>query len=209
VATVKFPPSFFGFLLQPYRQTENRSVDLFFRETVRIFAYLKNYMAKYDREIAGRICELISGDSYTADEICKKVGIAHSTYFAWLKKPDFSDSIKKAKDKFDELIVSEAKNSLVKLIRGYTVQEKKTVTVDTGNRDGDGNPVVRVKEHTVTDKHYQPVTAAVIFALTNRDPERWKNLRNTDVTSGGEKIVNAPTEVIFRHYDGKDNGSGE
>jgi hypothetical protein len=70
----------------------------------------------------------------------------------------------------------------MKKIRGYTEQEKKTVTVDTGKRDENDKPIVRVKEHTVTDKHYQPDTAAIIFALTNRDPENWKNRYNSELT---------------------------
>jgi transposase-like protein len=145
--------------------------------------YKKTIMAKYDKKTVKRICDLIARDSYTVDEICEKVGIANSTYFAWMnEKPEFSESIKKARDKFDELIASEAKKSLVKLIQGYTVQEKKTVTVDTGKKDDDGKPIMRVKEHSVTDKHYQPVTAAVIFALTNRDPERWKNRQTNEHT---------------------------
>ena len=146
-------------------------------------------MAKYNKKTVENICALISTDSYTVAEICKQVGISKDTYYEWEKtKPDFSDAIKKAKSEFDEFIREEAKKSLVKLIRGYTVQEKRTVTADTGKKDGDGNTVARVKEHTVTDKHYQPVTAAVIFALTNRDPENWKNRLNTDITTGGEKM---------------------
>jgi len=137
---------------------------------------------RYSKKIVEDICKLIREDSYTIAEICEQVGIAKSTYYEWLKsKPDFSDAIKKAEDEFNELIVAEAKKSLVKMIRGYTVQEKRTVTADTGKKDDDGKPIVRVKEHSVTDKHYQPVTAAVIFALVNRDPDNWKNRQDTNV----------------------------
>ena len=144
---------------------------------------------KYDKKTVERICQLLSTDSYTIQEICEKVGITESTFHEWKrKKSEFSQSVKKAQDKFDEFIASEARKSLVKLIQGYTVQEKKTVTVDTGKKDENDKPIVKVKEHSVTDKHYQPVTAAVIFALTNRDPAHWKNRQDTDITTGGEKI---------------------
>jgi hypothetical protein len=140
-------------------------------------------MAKYNKRIVEKICSLIRSDSYTVREICSQSGISIETFHEWKRtKPDFSDSIKKAKGEFDDFIAGEAAKSLVKLIQGYTVQEKKTVTVDTGKKDDDGKPIVRVKEHSVTDKHYQPVTAAVIFALTNRDPENWKNKINNEVT---------------------------
>ena len=133
-------------------------------------------MAKYNKKIVDCICELIATDSYTVAEICKTVRISKETYYTWLKgKPDFSDSIKKAEDQFNDLVVVEAKRSLIKLVKGYTVQEKKTVTTDTGKKDEAGKPIVKIKEHSVVDKHYQPNTAAVIFTLTNRDPDNWKN----------------------------------
>jgi hypothetical protein len=140
-------------------------------------------MAKYNKKTVDDICSLIRSDSYTIREICSQTGISVETFYEWQKtKPEFSEHIKKAKCEFDNFIASEAKRSLVKLIQGYTVQEKKTVTVDTGKKDDDGKPIVRIKEHSVTDKHYQPVAAAVIFALTNRDPENWKNRQTSEHT---------------------------
>ncbi|MDR2969288.1 MAG: hypothetical protein LBV32_06745 [Tannerellaceae bacterium] len=140
-------------------------------------------MAKYSRKIVDDICTLIRMDSYTVTEICEKAGIAKDTYYNWLKtKPDFSDAIKKAQDEFGELMLSEAKKSLVKMIRGYTVQEKHTTTADTGNKDENGKPIVRVKEHRIIEKHYQPVPAAVIFALCNLDPDNWKNRQENKVS---------------------------
>lgn len=152
-------------------------------------------MAKYSKEIVENICELIRTDSYTIAEICHKVGIVKDTYYNWLKtKSDFSDAIKKAEDEYNDLIVVEAKRSLVKMIKGYTVQEKRTVTADTGKKDENGKPIVKIKEHVVTDKHYQPVTAAVIFALTNRDPENWKNRQ--EQTLSGEVGIKSTLESM-------------
>ncbi|MDR2764335.1 MAG: hypothetical protein LBB90_04825 [Tannerella sp.] len=140
-------------------------------------------MAKYDKKIVERICHLISTDSYTIEEICKDVRISKDTFYDWKKrKSDFSDAIKKAEKEFNELVAAEAKKSLMKKIRGYTEQEKKTTSVDTGKRSKDGKPVFRVKEHVVTDKHFQPDTTAIIFALTNREPEKWKNRVNSELT---------------------------
>lgn len=34
----------------------------------------------------------------------------------------------------------------------------------------------------IVDKHYQPDTAAIIFTLTNGEPENWKNRQNNEVT---------------------------
>jgi transposase-like protein len=158
-------------------------------------------MAKYNKDIVGRICQLISSDSYTTSEICKIVGIADATFYEWKQtKAEFSDSVKKAADKFNELIVTEAKKSLVKKIRGYVVQEKKTVTVDTGKKDNEGKPIVRVKEHVILDKYFQPDTAAIIFALTNRDSANWKNHINNEVTGkDGESLFQGV--IIQKSYD--------
>jgi len=136
-------------------------------------------MAKYSRAIVERICKLISMDSYTIAEICEIVGIADRTYYDWQSKnAEFAASIEKAQDKFNEKLIAEAKKSLIRMVQGYTVQEKKTVTVDTGKKDENQKPIVRVKEHTVTDKHYQPNSTLIIFTLTNRDPKKWPNNRN-------------------------------
>ena len=81
---------------------------------------------KYNDEIVEKICSLIEKDSYTIPEICKYVDINVDTYYDWLNnKAEFSDAVKKARDKFDEYIVSEAKKSLLRMVRGYEVEEKK------------------------------------------------------------------------------------
>lgn len=92
------------------------------------------------------------------------------------------------------------------MIRGYTVEEKRTVTADTGKKNDDGKPIVRVKEDSVTDKHYQPVPAAAIFALTNRDPDKWKNRMDNKVTAEvGIKshLENLSDEELQKIVDGE------
>lgn len=134
-------------------------------------------MARFSKEIVQRITELISSDSYTIAEICKDVDISKDTYYRWLKdNSDFSDAIKKAQSIFDEKCTVEAKKSLMKLVSGYTVDETKTVFIDSK----EGRP--KIKEQTVTKKHYQPSLGAAIFVLTNKDPDNWKNRLNNEVT---------------------------
>lgn len=152
-------------------------------------------MAKYNKKIVENICALIRVDSYTVVEICEQVGISKETYYQWLKtKPDFSDSIKKAQDEFKEDILVECNRSLVKLIKGYTVQEKRTVTADTGKKDENGKPIVKVKEHMVTDKHYPPSLGAIIHFQTNRDPDSWKNRQENKIS--GEVGIKSSLESL-------------
>ena len=128
-------------------------------------------MAKYNKEIVKHICELIESDSYSVTEICSLSGITKETYYTWLKeKADFSDAIKKAQRRYDEMIVAEAKKSLNKKVRGYSVTETKTRKLGEN------------EETTIIEKHIQPDTAAIIFTLCNRDPDNWKNRQDTNVT---------------------------
>lgn len=164
-------------------------------------------MAKYNQKIVNRICDLISKDSYTIAEICEKVKISESTYYEWLKtKSEFSEAIKKAQDKLTQDLLIECNRSLVKLIRGYTIQEKKTVTADTGRKDENDKPIVKVKEHSVVEKYYPPSLGAIIHFQTNRDPDNWKN-RQENKLSGevGIKgtLENLSDEDLQNIIDGK------
>jgi hypothetical protein len=101
---------------------------------------------------------------------CKKVGISKSTFYEWLESyPDFSDSLKKARKEFRETIVQTLEQSLWKRAAGYEIEESKNEyrTLKDGGE-------VLVKSSKIT-KHFPPDTGALIFALTNLDPENWKN----------------------------------
>lgn len=145
-------------------------------------------MAKYSRQLVDRICSLIREDSYTIVEICDLVQINKDTYHTWMKtKSDFSDSIKKAENDRMQFFVAEAQKSLLKKIQGYEVEESKTVYVDNGKpvvdeETGKEKQKPKIREKTIVKKHIQPDTAAIIFTLTNGNPERWKNRQDTNVT---------------------------
>jgi len=151
-------------------------------------------MAKYNKRIIDRICFLIRSDSYTIAEICKMTGISESTYHEWkATKSDFSESIKKAEDDRMKFFVAEAQKSLLKKVQGYTVQEKHTTTINSGKKDKEtGRPIPVIKEQKIVDKHYQADTAAIIFTLTNGDPDNWKNRQNSEITGkDGKDLIPA------------------
>lgn len=155
-------------------------------------------MARYNKAIVEKICELIRSDTYSVAEICRIVGIHKDTYYSWLKeKTDFSDAIKKAQEEFRGNILVECERSLVKLIKGYTVQERKTITVDSGKKDEHGRPIPKIKEQTTIDKHIQPNLGAIIHYQTNNDPERWKNKQSMEVTGkDGKDLV--PARILTK-----------
>lgn len=140
-------------------------------------------MAKFSKKTVERIVGLIKSDTYTIAEICRQVGITPKTYHQWVNDyPDFADAIEQAKDERMQAMVIEAKKSLMKKIQGYDVTETKVVTVPGTKKDEKGNPKPIIKEQTTTKKHIQADTAAIIFTLTNGDPEHWRNRQTTEVT---------------------------
>jgi hypothetical protein len=154
-------------------------------------------MAKYNKKIVKRICDLIRKDSYTIAEICSLSGIHIDTYYDWKNnKPDFSEALEKARGEFDEILVKEAKNSLRKLITGYTVDETKTVYEPSSKTDQAAKP--KIKEQTITKKHYQPSVPAVIFALTNKASDEYQNRQNTELTGKGGKDLIPPARVLTK-----------
>jgi len=119
-----------------------------------------------------RIIEMVEADSYTLVEICAAVGINASTYYVWLKEDEqFSSDVKKASQIARMNFCTIAKNSLRRLIEGY---EATDITVSE-KLDRQGNKITVTSK---TTKIYKPDTAAVIFTLTNVDPDNWKNRQN-------------------------------
>lgn len=155
-------------------------------------------MAKYNKKIVDAICSLIKADSYTIAEICRKVGISESTFFHWKEtKSEFLECIKKAEESFKQDMLVECNRSLRKLITGYTVQEKKVITVDSGKKDDQGRTIPKVKEQTTIDKHVQPSLGAIIHFQTNNDPEKWKNKQSTELTGkDGKDLV--PARILTK-----------
>lgn len=101
-------------------------------------------------------------------------------------KSDFSDSIKKAEDARMQFFVAEAQKSLLKKIQGYEVEESKITYVDSGkpvvDENGKEKQKPKIKEKTIVKKHIQPDTAAIIFTLTNGNPDRWKNRQDSNIS---------------------------
>lgn len=149
---------------------------------------------KYSKKKANQIAELFKSDSYTIAEVCKIVGIAERTFYYWQSSnAEFAELIEKAHESRMKFFVAEAKKSLLKKIQGYTVQEKHTTMVDSKEVDPSGKPKPRIKEQKIVDKHFQPDTAAIIFTLTNGEPENWKNKYNNEVTGKDGKDLFANT----------------
>lgn len=153
-------------------------------------------MGAMTKKVRDKICELYRSDTYTASEVCSIVGVSRPTYYKYINShQEYADAIEIAKTERMEFFTVEAKKSLLKKIRGYTIEEKKTVTAPSKILDKNGVPKPRIKEHTVTKKYVQPDTAAIIFTLTNGDPSHWKNRQYSEVTGkGGKDLFKTSTD---------------
>ena len=134
-------------------------------------------MKKYNKKIAERILAMIRADAYTITEVCNNVGISRQTFYSWQNgNPEFAKAVDDAKAERMQMFVIEAKKSLLKKIQGYEVTETAVTTIP----DKNGKPTI--KEQKTSKKHIQADTAAIIFTLTNGDPEHWRNRQTTEVT---------------------------
>ena len=115
--------------------------------------------------------------------MCNNVGITRQTFYQWQHdNPEFAQAVEDASNELLDKMKVEAKKSLMKKIQGYEVAETKVVTVPGREKDAQGKPKPIIKEQITTKKHIQADTAAIIFTLTNTDPEHWRNRQTTEVT---------------------------
>ena len=120
-----------------------------------------------------RICKVIAQGG-TDKAAFEAGGISQTQFYEWLnEKPEFAEAVKNARRQFqewqDKEMVKKAQASLVRLICG----EEYTETTSEFGLDENNQPIQK-KQKQVTKKVLPNVTA-IIFALTNRDSERWKN----------------------------------
>lgn len=130
---------------------------------------------KYNKAIVKRICDELATGKNSIEDVCKMVGIDDSTYYDWKnKKPEFSEAIKEAEERRLLAFKEMAKSGLAKLL---DVHEYEEVTTEFEN-DSAGKPVIKSQKRV--KKKIMPNPTAVIFTLTNRDQDNWKNKQSID-----------------------------
>lgn len=155
---------------------------------------------KYNNKIADKICELLATGRHRIEDICKMVGITKATFYHWKdSKLYFSDKLKEAEEKRLESFADMAKSGLAKLLDVHQFVETKTEYETV--KDKDGKDTRRVKSKTKTTKFIMPNPAAVIFTLTNRLPDDWKNKH--DHTTNGESLNSGFLALMKKANDEK------
>lgn len=124
-------------------------------------------------------------DGLTKEQIAHNIGISRSTFNEWCNKyPDISDTLKKDKAVAD----IQVENSLFKKAVGFTVKCKKAIKVkNVTYRDGKRLKEEEHIEYADEDIYVPPDTAAAIFYLKNRMPEKWKDKQEVKVDGSLEK----------------------
>lgn len=124
-------------------------------------------------------------DGLSDEQVAKNIGINRTTLYDWKKKySDISDALKKGKEVADY----EIENAMYKSAIGYFVEEEKTyVTVV------DGVPTKRLEK---TKKWIAPNTAAQIFWLKNRRPDKWREKPEEDQGYGGRVVISEGDELL-------------
>lgn len=110
---------------------------------------------------------------FTSDQLAKVFGVAKVTVETWKAKfPEFKIAVREGMDSFDGIKVE---STLLKLALGYEYDEQMMMKGQT----------------IVTTKTAHPNVKALMFWLTNRQPDRWKNVTT----------VNAKVEGSVEHTD--------
>lgn len=137
----------------------------------------KKYSNEEKTKIINAIGSLYSTNQWTLESCCKNQGISERTFNNWVKaSSDLADIFKEYKNMLVDVKKTKLKKlahrGLELLIQERTVTSKRTV-VKIGE-DGTARP----SEVITTEINIQPSVAAIIFVLTNLDPENWKNTKH-------------------------------
>lgn len=160
-------------------------------------------MAKYNKEIVKEMSDwvrengLIDYGGAKLGDFCKRFGIDDMTYYSWLKRSEYSEAIKKAKDEFKKNIETGIVKSLAKAAMGYEVEE--IITEGREVQEGNIKKFKAVKQ-TRKKKTIECNVGAAIFLLTNIAPERWQNKQRQEISGD----VGEPFKIIVTDKDDAD-----
>lgn len=156
-------------------------------------------MAKYSPEIIKRCAEWVSKNGLIDDggarliDFLSFLNIDQKTYYNWLKKSEFSDTIKRAKNTFRDTLEIDLVKSLARCAKGYAWEQTMTEYTDS-----DGKP--KIKKQTKKNIEEPPNVGAAIFLLTNINPQKWQNRSKSNI----EADVNMKESIDYSNLSDED-----
>ena len=137
-------------------------------------------MAKYNKDMIQACTDwvrengLIDYGGATLRDFCRAMGIDDMSYYNWMKRSEFSEAIKKAKEEFRGTIEKDIVQSLANSAKGYEYTQTTTEYTDVNGKPS-------IKKQVKKNIRVEPNVGAAIFLLTNLAPERWKNRQQQEV----------------------------
>lgn len=122
-------------------------------------------------------------------DFCKAIDICCDTYYEWMRKDEFSEAIKKAKEQFKKQLEIDIVKSLARSATGYDYEQT------TKEYRGDGSTGKLIKK-VVKTVHVEPNVGAGIFLLTNLNPQEWQNKQRQDISLETEADNSIQVEII-------------
>jgi hypothetical protein len=154
---------------------------------------------KYKEEYAEqtyKLCLLGATDKELADFF----DVNEDTINEWKKVfPKFSESIKRGKKIADANVA----DRLYQRALGYEHDEVELKVVSLGSAPGGGSLGSEVQKIDVI-KHYPPEPTAAIFWLKNRQPEKWRDKQQTEITGKDGEPLPAAQVNIYIPDNGRD-----
>ena len=146
-------------------------------------------MAKYNKDMVQACADwvrengLIDYGGATLRDFCRAMGIDDMSYYNWMKRSEFSEAIKKAKEEFRGAIEKDIVQSLANSAKGYEYTQTTTEYTSVNGKPS-------IKKQVKKNIRVEPNVGAAIFLLTNIAPQRWKNRQDikTDITTGGKEF---------------------
>ena len=126
-------------------------------------------------------------DGLTDEQLAQKIGINPATLYDWKNKFNkISEALKKGK----EVVDIQVENALLKRALGYDYQEQR---IEKSEKDG--TKIIQTIKHVPAD------TAAQIFWLKNRRPDKWRDKPEVPGDSDGLKRAKELLEGISSAID--------
>lgn len=136
---------------------------------------------KYKDEFVGKVYKLALLGA-TDKDVADFFDVCEATINNWkIEYPEFLESIKKGKTEAD----SDVAERLYKRAVGYQYKEV--------SKQFEGEKLIKKTE---TTKTLAPDPTAQIFWLKNRQKDQWRDSKNIDHTTGGEKVNGRTAEDI-------------
>ena len=173
-------------------------------ELKKIFDSITQPAARARCELAISICSKYATGLDSLDYCCTAYGVPARTFWDWrCNIAEIAHLFKKCKARRRknraELVVAAAEDSLYQLVQGVRWEQVSTTYEDRLEPDGSVTSVP--KGRASRNMFILPSLGAIVYALNNRAPTRWKNQQNLAVTpppaASADDLTKLPDADLF------------